>query len=1258
MKSNPNLRFGAWGVGILVLLLGSLGSLLYRTLHQWSEAENHVAHIQESIAESEKIRALVSAAESSVRAFTITGQDEALRPYRDAFQELDRGLASLTLAQHETDHPDHLKRLEALKGLVARRRAAFFETISARRERGFTAAQNLLLTGRGTRLTAEIGAVIAGLQAAERDELQRWGLVTEMGAMRSERLWTAAFLVVFLFVVGAFISVLWGLGKRRAAEDALAHAHAQLQGVLDGASQISIIATDTQGLITLFNKGSERLLGYAAGEVVGKKTPAAIHLESEVATRARELGAELGRPIRGFDVFVASARQGHFDVREWTYVRKDGSQFPVELITTALKDQAGAITGFLGVGVNIAKRKEAEARLKKLSIAVEQSPASIVITDQTGAIEYVNPKFTQLTGYSLEEARGKNPRILQAGKTPREVYQRLWETILSGREWRGELLNKKKDGGLFWEQAIIAPLKNAQGAVVNFVAVKEDITARKQAQDALRESEEQFRLLLDSTAEAIYGIDLKGCCTFCNPACVRLAGYERPDQLLGKNMHDLIHHTRPDGSPFPVEECRIFRAFQKGVGSHVDDEVLWRADGTSFPAEYWSYPQRKDGAVIGSVVTFLDITKRKRAEAAMAQARDAAVEYARLKADFLANMSHEIRTPMNAIIGMTGLLLGTELSAQQRDYAKTVNTAGETLLDIVNEILDFSKIEAGKLSIEAVDFDLRETADIALELVAPRAHEKRLELALSVEPGTPAVLRGDAGRVRQILLNLLGNAVKFTERGEVVLRISQAGQSGARTSIRFEVKDTGIGISPEGQRRLFQSFSQADSSTTRKYGGTGLGLVISKKLVELMGGSIAVESRPGQGSTFFFTLPLEAPASSAPLPPPGELAGLRALVVDDNAANREILVRQLASWKVESEAVPSGEEALRALRPGASEGRPCQLVLLDMQMPEMDGLALARAIRSDPALARLPLVMMSSIGQSFKPEELQAAGIAECLPKPVRQSLLFNCLRRVMGGVPSAADERRPVVVRSQEAAMRKFFRILVAEDNPVNQKVALLQLKKLGYEADTAANGLEALEALQRFPYDLVLMDCQMPEMDGFTAAGELRKREEGRRHTPVVAMTANALEGDREKCLAAGMDDYIAKPVSIEALRAAIARWDVDFDPEPLQKLRELAGPEDAALVADVIHEFLDSSARLLAKLKAGAAAGDIKAVQDNAHALKGASGNVGAAALRKISARLEALARSGTLEGSGELLAALESAVPPTRQRLDQELGPRAS
>ena len=664
--------------------------------------------------------------------------------------------------------------------------------------------------------------------------------------------------------------------------------------------------------------------------------------------------------------------------------------------------------------------------------------------------------------------------------------------------------------------------------------LQSEVNERLQAQETLSEERKVLRALIDNLPDFIYVKDVDCRFVVANLSVARQMGANNPEELLGKSDFDF--YPRELATTFYEDEQRVI---QSGKAEVNREEAGLDAKGNAMQVLTTQVPLRdKNGRITGLAGIGRDITYLKKAQAEMQSAREAAEAASRAKSEFLANMSHEIRTPLNGVMGMTDLALETELTPEQREYLETVKMSGDTLLTVINDILDFSKIEAGKIDLEAIDFNLRDSLESALKTLAMRTDEKGLELMCEVAPEVPELVRGDSTRLRQIVVNLVGNAIKFTDKGEIAVKVQVEAKEGADYLFRFTVADTGVGIPEDKRKLIFEAFSQADTSTTRKYGGTGLGLTISTRLVQMMGGKIWVESEVGRGSQFHFTARLgSADAKEIKLgttAPPELLRGVKVLVVDDNRTNRRILEGMLARWHMKPTSAEGGRAALAQLAEAREAGNPYGLILTDMHMPDMDGFAMIEEIRKKPELTTATIMMLTSAGHRGDAARCQELGVAAYLLKPIRQSELREAVARVLGA--REQEGAIPLITRFslQDAREPKAcLRVLLAEDNLVNQRLAVRLLEKRGHQVVVAATGLEALRALEKEKFDLVLMDVQMPEMDGYEATLAIRQKERGTGlHQPVVALTAHAMKGDRERCLAGGMDGYLTKPIRPQEL------------------------------------------------------------------------------------------------------------------------------
>jgi len=772
-----------------------------------------------------------------------------------------------------------------------------------------------------------------------------------------------------------------------------------------GAINDAIVWTNHKGLIEWCNKSFDRLVDAPHISILGKPLASMLPL--------REHGLQLpagAHPILGI---LQEKRdvQGYYD-----FFQQKKSLF-VEFDGKYVEFSSGEFSAVIVVR-DMSEARELE-QVRVQSIALQAAANAIVITDNRGKVIWLNNAFTRLTGYGSEEMLGNPIEILQSGEHDDSYYQNLWKTILSGKVWQGEIINRKKDGNTYVEMQTITPVLNSKGDITHFIAIKQDITEQKKAAQALEQA---------------------------------------------------------------IEEAETAN---------------------------------------------------------------------RAKSEFLANMSHEIRTPMNAIVGMTELVLDTALDEEQLDYIKTVKSSAFSLLNIINDILDFSKIEAGKLGLEKISFNLAGRLQNTLKMLSLRAHKKGVELVYHEHPGIPEALIGDPERINQIIINLVGNSLKFTEKGGIKVEIAVADKAGVMSSkpgqkvdpvtLTFSVEDTGIGIAPEKQAMIFEAFTQADSFTTRVFGGTGLGLAITKHLVELMGGKIWLKSREGSGSTFFFTIPFGVERAGAPKKIPvfmRKLEGSSVLVAEGNPRSSSVFEELFRHWRMEPILCEDIATALSLAKDAAAEGNPFDFFVLDAMLFDESSQAPLKEILSEPEL-KMPIIFILPPGARTRHfDACREAGISFCLAKPITPSDLMDAVLRVHGlesELPSKDEADHPAL--SQAAVPKK---VLLAEDNPVNQKLAMRVLEKMGHRVTVVPNGREALETIMKAAYDVVLMDVQMPEMDGLTATAEIRRAEkETGRHVPIIAMTANAMQGDRERCLEVGMDDYLPKPIRFQDLADVLARY-----------------------------------------------------------------------------------------------------------------------
>ncbi len=984
-----------------------------------------------------------------------------------------------------------------------------------------------------------------------------------------------------------------------------------------------------------------------------------------------------------------------FEHDPYRIVRKDGEIRWLNDITFIRRTADGTVNAYEGILLDITRRQQIEEELRssqeQFSLAVDGSNDGIWDWDLRDNSLFLSARWKEILGYSAEEL----PNVFASFENNIHVDDKTAVMDYVKRYLKGEVNNYDiefrmlhKNGEFRWIRARGQAYRDESGMPVRMAGSHSDITDYKRAVGEVEEMKHELEYIFNNSYVGIMLLRGGRKMARCNQRLAEILGYERPEELTGINMRELH-----------LSEER-FIAFGK-------EHYARLVEGEKFQVEYQL--RRKDGFPVwcilsgkaldrtdldkGVIWVIDDLEQRKKAEQelletnrelekATALANDMAVqaEMANMaKSAFLANMSHEIRTPMNGVIGMTGLLLDTELDGDQRRYAEIIRTSGESLLSLIDDILDFSKIEAQKLELESLDFNLETLLEDFSVTMAIKAHEKSLELVCFMNPNVPVLLTGDPGRLRQILTNLTGNAIKFTSEGEVVIRVSLESETDEDVLVHFTVQDTGIGIPEESKDELFHQFTQVDSSTTRKYGGTGLGLAISKQLAEMMGGRIGVYSEPGKGSEFWFTARLKKQKvnQKSKLLEPKDLAGVKILIVDDNATNREILSRRMNEWDMRVEEAENAPESFRMLQQAAKTKDPFSIAVIDKQMPGMDGEMLGKKIRYEKQMESLKLVLLTSLGSRGDARHFSEVGFDAYLTKPVRHLELKAVLAQVMAEEGDQSRKSRTITTRHTIRESANIFaelkvRILLAEDNIINQQVALGILKKLGSRADVVANGREAIKALEKIPYDIVLMDVQMPEMDGLQATRIIRDPGSHviNHNVPIVAMTAHAMMGDKKMCLDAGMNDYIPKPVNPARLKNALKKWlldnrnnsafqksEIDNDTDQsafaakvwnMDEMKQrLMNDED--LVKMILAGFLEDIPTQVTLLLRYIRESDLQLAERQAHSIKGAAANVGGECLKEIAFKMEKAGKSGDLKFLKKSIKELESEF----QRLKGEL-----
>jgi PAS domain S-box-containing protein len=995
--------------------------------------------------------------------------------------------------------------------------------------------------------------------------------------------------------------------------------------------------------------------------------------------------------------------------------RRDGTFLWASVTAVAVKDKDGKIQYYDGIIEDITDRIEAEQALdeekSRFRQLYENAQEGIVITSNDGTVSHANREFLRIFGYKLKEVVGQNIDRLVAGYEISRAKE-ITNNVVKGKNVALETVRSRKDGSSVNVSVIASPISAGEKQLGVF-GIYRDITERKKAEERVKHLNQVLNAVRNVNQLII---QTKDRIKLINKACqgiVETRGYQSAlivlfngsgkisataEAGIGEQMAPLVNKMKKGWLPGCGKKalknkgvmtfkdlreacpgCPLSQSNSRKKGAmsisltHKDNVYGFMT--VSIPEDYINDKAEKDlfeemaDDIAFGLHSIEAEKKRRKAEKELQSALEKAKLADKAKTEFLANMSHEIRTPMNAVIGMTGLLLDTNLNSEQLKYTETIRTSGESLLSLINDILDFSKIEAGQLQLEDMDFNLWSLLEDFASIMAFQAHEKGLEFICAPDPNVPTYLKGDPGRLRQVLVNLAGNSIKFTEEGEVAVRVSVESETDKETMLRFTVRDTGIGIPKDKQKFIFNIFTQVDGSSTRKAGGTGLGLAISKQLTEKMGGKIDVRSEGEKGSEFSFTARFKEQKKHKPAEKlVADISGTHILVVDDNRTNREVLRSQLESWDVRVDDAQDGPTALHKLYKAYNEGDPFQVAILDMQMPDMDGEALGKAVKVDKKIRGVHLIMMTSMGQRGDAFRLEEIGFTAYLTKPVRQSDLFDCLATVIGRGVKAKTERVLITRHLIREMRRGKTKVLLVEDNITNQQVATAMLKKMGMRVDAVADGAEAVRVLRDISYDLVLMDVQMPVMDGLEATRKIRnpKTKVLDHDIPIIAMTAHAMEGDREKCLEAGMNDYISKPVSIQNLARTLDKW-VKKQEDGEKKEKQSAPPSpvfnkemlkerlmgDENILKEILDIFIEESAIQIESLKEYLKQEDFEKMRIQAHTIKGAAANIGGERLRQTAFKMEKAADIGDFAEITSLMPELEEQYGVLRKVLEKEI-----